>query len=65
MCCSAPTGKHSHMQASCCPVWALQLLYTMYMYMCMHGQVYAHVVEMMIVVLCGFIDSVLHKHLTI
>ena len=32
MCCSAPTGKHSHMQASYCPVWALQLLYTMYIY---------------------------------
>ena len=23
ICCSAHTGQHSHMQASCCPVWAL------------------------------------------
>ena len=42
----------------------------------MYGQVYIYyvyvyawtsvcTVEMMIVVLCGFVDSVLHKHLTI
>ena len=26
--CSAQTGQHSHLQRSCCPVWALQHIYT-------------------------------------
>ena len=26
--CSEPRGQYSHLQASCCPVWALQLLHT-------------------------------------
>ena len=30
--CSDPTGQHSHIQASRCPVWALQLLLYIYIH---------------------------------
>ena len=28
ICCSTQTGQHSPLQGSCCPVWALQHIYT-------------------------------------
>ena len=32
ICCSAQTGQHEPLQGSCCPVWALQQICWIYMY---------------------------------